>query len=38
MANIDLFSEMYMFRPLDKSKKRWALVRTNKLISNTTAR
>ena len=37
-ASLDLSTDMYLFRPLYRSKKKCALVKQNKPISYTTAR
>ena len=38
LANLKLFSDMYLFRPLYRSKNKCGLIKVNKPISHTTAR
>ena len=38
IANLDLTSDMYLFRPIYKSRNKCGLVKINKFISYTTAR
>jgi hypothetical protein len=38
LANVNIFSDMYLFRPLYRSKNKCGLMKVNKPISYTTAR
>ena len=38
LANVNIFSDMYLFRPLYRSKNKCGLIKVNKPISYTTAR
>jgi hypothetical protein len=38
LANVNIFSDMYLFRPLYRSKNKRGLMKVNKPISYTTAR